>query len=67
MHTRAFLGYEARVTHPTNYRYLLGSLGGHAIIDPEATMLSLRKARSRTTRLRSRARRLATGCPAPPY
>jgi len=43
MHTRAFLGYEARVTHPANYRYLLGSLGGHAIIDPEATMLSLRK------------------------
>lgn len=50
MHTRAFLGYEARVTHPANYRYLLGSLGGHAIIDPEATMLSLRKARSRPMR-----------------
>jgi len=43
MRTRAFLGYEARMTHPENYRYLLGSLAGHAIIDPEQTMLSLRR------------------------
>ncbi|EOD18191.1 30S ribosomal protein S2 [Emiliania huxleyi CCMP1516] len=43
MATRAFLGYEQRVTHPANYRYLLGFLSGHAIIDPEKTLLSLRR------------------------
>jgi ribosomal protein S2 len=40
---RAFLGFEARTTHPTAYRYLLGTVAGHAIIDPEETLYALRR------------------------
>lgn len=41
--TRAFLGFQARATHPESFRYLLGMSGGQAIIDPEETLYSLRK------------------------
>ena len=40
---RAFLGYRARNTHPESTRYLLGTLAGHSIIDPEETLYALRK------------------------
>jgi len=41
--TRAFLGFQNRATHPASYRYLLGSLAGHNIIDPEETLYAMRK------------------------
>lgn len=40
---RAFLGFQPRNTHQESTRYLLGTVAGHAIIDPEETLYSLRK------------------------
>lgn len=39
----SFLGFSSNATHPSMYNYLLGSAGGQAIIDPEQTMLALRR------------------------
>mmetsp|Transcript_17671 Transcript_17671/g.37364 ORF Transcript_17671/g.37364 Transcript_17671/m.37364 type:complete len:324 (-) Transcript_17671:40-1011(-) len=40
---RSYLGFKKRATHPESFRYLLGTLHGNAIIDPEHTLYSLRR------------------------
>ena len=44
VHLTSFLGFSTRRTHPTAYNYLLGTAGGQAIIDPEETLTSMRRA-----------------------
>lgn len=44
MKYNSFLGFGMKATHPAMYQYLLGNLSGHAIIDPELTFTSLRRA-----------------------
>lgn len=44
VHLNSFLGFSSRRTHPMAYNYLLGAAGGQAIIDPEETLTSLRRA-----------------------
>lgn len=41
--THSFIGFSSRTAHPSVYNYLLGQAGGQAILDPEQTMLSLRR------------------------
>jgi len=42
-HLNAFLGFSSARTHPTAFNYLLGSAGGQAIINPEETLVALRR------------------------
>ena len=42
-HQTAFLGFSSRRTHPAAYNYLLGTAGGQAIINPEETLVALRR------------------------
>ena len=42
-HDTSFLGFSSRRTHPSAYNYLLGSAGGQAIIDPEQTLIAIRR------------------------
>ena len=42
-HLNAFLGFSSARTHPSAYNYLLGSAGGQAIIDPEETLVAMRR------------------------
>ncbi|KAL1519220.1 hypothetical protein AB1Y20_003479 [Prymnesium parvum] len=39
----SFLGFTLKATHPSSYRSLLGHVGGHTVIDPEETLLAMRK------------------------
>jgi len=42
-HQASFLGFSSARTHPSAYHYLLGSAGGQAIINPEETLVALRR------------------------
>ena len=42
-HQTSFLGFSSRRTHPAAYNYLLGTAGGQAIINPEETLVALRR------------------------
>jgi len=39
----SFLGFSLRASHPSSYRSLLGHVSGHTMIDPEETLLAMRK------------------------
>ena len=39
----SFLGFSLKATHPSSYRSLLGHTSGHTMIDPEETLLAMRK------------------------
>lgn len=43
-HLNSMLGFSSRRTHPSTYNYLLGSAGGQNIIDPEETLVGMRRA-----------------------
>jgi len=42
-HQQSFLGFSSARTHPSAYNYLLGTAGGQAIIDPEETLVAMRR------------------------
>ena len=42
-HQNAFLGFSSRRMHPAAYNYLLGTAGGQAIINPEETLVAMRR------------------------
>ena len=42
-HQNSFLGFSLKSTHPAAYRHLIGHVNGHSIIDPEETLLAMRK------------------------
>lgn len=42
-HLNSMLGFSSRRTHPSSYNYLLGVSGGQMIIDPEETLVSIRR------------------------
>lgn len=43
MKMNSYLGFSLRATHPSSYRSLLGHVAGHTMIDPEETLLAMRK------------------------
>ena len=63
--TNSFLGFSMRATHPAAYRHLVGHVSGHAIIDPEETLLAMRKALNVLKKVR--ALRLTRPLTQPPW
>ena len=43
LHLNTFLGFSSRRSHPSAFNYLLGNAGGQAIIDPEETLVAMRR------------------------
>ena len=58
VHANSFLGFGVRTTHPASYAHLLGRVGDQMIVDPESTLLAVRKAANFLKKLAFRGGRI---------
>ena len=58
VHANSFLGFGVRTTHPASYGHLLGHAGEQMVIDPEATLIAMRKSANFLKKLAFRGGRI---------